>query len=73
MIEDYLKDVNNHRLIRYVGFSMATVGMLVGIAAAIVAGVTGTMGLGFCAAGMITLSFLLLPVTDLNFPKPRGW
>lgn len=73
MIEEFFKNVNNFPKIRYVGFSMATVGMLVGIVAAIVATCTGFAGLGICAAGMILLSFALLPVTDLNFPKRRGW
>ena len=43
--------------------------MLVGIVAAIVAGVIGSAGLGICAAGMFLLSFVLLPVTDVNFSK----
>lgn len=69
MIEDFFNNRKNHRLIRYLGFSMATVGMLAGIAAAIVAIVTGFTGLGFCAAGVMTLSFFLYPVTDINFSK----
>jgi hypothetical protein len=71
-IEYFFKDSNNIRLIRHVGFSMAVVGMLVGVAAVIVAIVTQSGILGGIAAAMILLSFLLLPVTDINFPK-RGW
>lgn len=73
MIEEFFKNSNNYPKLRYVGFSMGTVGMLVTIAAAIVAGCTGFTGLGICAGGMGLLSFSLFPVTDLNFPKHRGW
>lgn len=66
---DFFQDRKNHPKIRYMGFSMGAVGMLVGIVAAIVAGVIGSAGLGICAAGMFLLSFVLLPVTDVNFSK----
>jgi hypothetical protein len=66
-----VEDRSNNRLIRHVGFSMAAFGMLVGIVAGIVATVTGTTALGICAAGMVLLSFVLLPVTDINFPSWR--
>jgi hypothetical protein len=68
-VTEFFKDRNNHNLIRYVGFSMAVVGILVAIGAAIFAGVIGSGGLGFGAAGMFVLSFALLPVTDINFSK----
>lgn len=66
---DFFRDKSNHRKIRYMGFSMAVVGILAGIVAAVVAGVIGSGGLGGIAAGMILLSFILLPVTDINFSK----
>lgn len=69
---DFFRDSNNHRKIRYVGFSMATVGMVVGITAGIVAAVTASGILGACGAVMALMSFILLPVTDINFPK-SGW
>lgn len=72
-IAEFLRDTGNTRKIRYMGFSMATLGMVAGIGAAIVAGVIGSGGVGGCAAGMIVLSFILLPVTDINFPKKRGY
>jgi hypothetical protein len=73
MIEEFFKDVDNYPKLRYVGFTMGAVGMLVTIVAAIVATATGFAGLGFCAGGMGLLSFSLFPITDLNFPKRRGW
>lgn len=69
---EFFKDNSNNPKIRYMGFSMAWLGMVVGIGVAVVATVTGTTGLGLGAAGLITASFLLLPVTDINFPK-RGY
>lgn len=70
-IGEFLGDSDNHRKIRYIGFSMAVVGLLAGIAAAITAGVIGSGGLGICAAGVTVLSFALFPVTDINYPR-RG-
>lgn len=71
-IAEFLGESSNTRKIRYMGFSMATVGMVVGVVAAVVATVTGITGLGICAAVLLVGSFLLFPTTDINFPS-RGY
>lgn len=68
-VKDFFEDYDNVSLIRHVGFSMAVVGMLVGIGVAIFATVTGNTALGMCAAGLFTMSFFLFPVTDINFNR----
>lgn len=72
-ISDYLKDSNNFRKIRYVGFSMGVVVMLIGVAAAVV-GIVSTNGIvGGIASGMLITGFLMFPITDINFPRSRSW
>lgn len=71
-VRDFLRDGDNRGKIRYIGFAMAIVVMLVGIAAVIVAIVTANGILGGIAAGTIVAGFVTLPITDLNFPR-HGW
>lgn len=68
-IAEFMGKSGNYRKIRYIGFSMAWVGMAVGIAVAVTAGMVGSAGLGACAGVMIVSSFVLLPITDIRFPK----
>lgn len=70
---EFLRNANHRSLVRHVGFSMAVVGMLAGMVAVVVAITLGSSILGGIAAGSMVMSFLLLPVTDLRFPRSRGW
>ena len=72
-VKDFLEDYNNRTKVRYIGFSAAFVVMLVGIAAAIVAGILANGILAGVAAFAILAGFVTLPVTDLNYPRSRRW
>lgn len=72
-LSEFLKDYKNNSLIRHIGFSMATVGMLAGMVAVGVAIAVESGPLGAIAAGVTLLSFLLFPMTDLRYPRRRGW
>lgn len=72
-VRGFLGDIENNTKIRYIGFTMAVVVMLVGIAAVVVAIVTVNGILGGVAAATIMAGFVTLPVTDLNFPSHRGY
>lgn len=70
-LEAFIGDSGNTALIRSIGFGMVWSGMVVGVTLMIIGSIVHSIPLICCAGGAALLSFVLMAVVDIKFPKWR--